>query len=158
MQTVQTPQKPSRWQRWGRILFLGLFLTLIQAVLFAWVWSGLLGGVWPLGGPVLLVEALSLFFFLLIPGVEAFITAWEDGNPRAAIERGSLVGRINFLCFVISIIVWTTVLMLPVLLGYSTGRFLGLFLLAMGILFAYEALGSLGVGLLGSWIGKRLGQ
>src|ERR1051326_97617 len=96
MQSVQASQQHSRWLRWGRIVFLGLFLALIQIALFSLPEMYKLDSFWwaiPVG---------SVFFYLLIPGVEAFITAWDDRNPHLAIKRACLVGWINFLVILIS--------------------------------------------------------
>ena len=60
MQSVQASEQRSRWQRWGRIVFLGLLLALLQIALQVIIsfsdslWWATLGG--------------SIFFYLLIPG------------------------------------------------------------------------------------------
>src|SRR5579862_4755521 len=141
MQAVEVSEQRSRWQRWGRMVFLGLLLALFQMALL-WIdaladsiwWAALAGGI---------------FFYLLIPGVEAFITTHNYRDPQLAIKRACLVGLVNYLILCIAALVYCLILLFWPLTVCPCEDGVGLMLWALGYGVVFEALGSFGVGAVG---------
>lgn len=162
MQSAPTPatqRKRRRGVRWWRILALGLLLALPQALL--WMVLSVSPGA-PLPQPLSVLVPLIPILYLLIPGVEGFLTTWLDGEGQSGMLGGCLVGVINFLALVVT----TTTLLLvltpssacssacPAPGGPASGMFAGWAFVLLGL----QALGSLIGGFLGGLSGDQLGK
>lgn len=159
MQLGSARSRWRRWLRWGRVLVLGIILGGVQIFLLLFAANPLLQ--WATSW--LPFFALSAFFYLGIPALEGFLTAWQSEDAYAGVGPGCLVGGISFLAIAIPGAA-SSVLALnaprPVCppdcprLYLPPGFAIGLILPVVLI----EGMAGVVGGLLGGWIGGILGQ
>lgn len=149
-----------RWLRWGRVLVLGLALGGVQVFLLLFAANPLLQWSttwWPF-------VALSAFFYLGIPALEGFLTAWPNEEAFLGVGTGCLVGGISFLAIAIpafSISVQALNAPRPACPSDCPRFYLPpSFGIAVVVVPAVMVAGMSGVvgGLLGGWIGGVLGE
>jgi hypothetical protein len=89
---MQPEPAESRWQQWGRILFLGVLLGVLQvlALIVAPLLAQRFDSLWP----AILVSA---FFYLLISAIAGFMAADRRGTIASGILDACLVGGVSFL-------------------------------------------------------------
>ncbi|HLV98166.1 MAG TPA: hypothetical protein VKT82_05760 [Ktedonobacterales bacterium] len=139
------------WRKRGRILLLGVALTLPPDLF----WILLLTRVFLSLSDSFPLLPISALFYLLIPGIEGFLIAKQSGEGCSGADRGCLVGTISALAFVVA-----TAALLIFTIPYYTGstRGSGLFIgLALAAVLLH-AMGCTFGGLLGGLIGGLLGR
>lgn len=160
MSSTSTLSRRQGWLRRGRAFLLGIALALIQMLILLLLWVLAWAG-WPL---FLLIPVMLLIplFYLLIPGLEGFLTArQQNGEGCSGVDGGCLVGVVNIILFIavsafLALAIPPTCSpQCPAHAGESGGN--GLLVGASLAVIVIQILGSVIGGILGGWIGGLLG-